>query len=106
MAHVKRKCIWRRKYHMGRIIRTANGFAPEQNHNCLDVFKANNKWCNSGTPTANGAKDTRKCLNLSGSSNYENMKEIVAEYMLLRTKQGTESTFQIRHNKVDVKMMV
>lgn len=74
----------------------------------LMSIKANNKWCISGTPIQNGAKDMVTLLEFIGFPKKiakKNMKEIVAEYMLLRTKQGTGIDLpEIRHNKVDVKM--
>lgn len=74
----------------------------------LMSIKANNKWCISGTPIQNGAKDMMTLLEFIGFTRKtvkKKMKEIVAERMLLRTKKGSGIILpSIKRKTVDVEM--
>ena len=74
----------------------------------LMSLKAHNRWCISGTPIQNGAKDMVTLLEFIGFQRKiakKRMKEIVAERMLLRTKKGTGIELPpVKREVVDIKM--
>ena len=74
----------------------------------LMSLKAHNRWCISGTPIQNGAKDMVTLLEFIGFPRKiakKRMKEIVAQRMLLRTKKGTGIELpEIKREGVDIKM--
>ena len=74
----------------------------------LMSLKAHNRWCISGTPIQNGAKDMVTLLEFIGFPRKiakKRMKEIVAHRMLLRTKKGTGIELpEIKREVVDIKM--
>ena len=74
----------------------------------LMSLKAHNRWCISGTPIQNGAKDMVTLLEFIGFPRKiakKRMKEIVAQRMLLRTKKGTGIELpEIKREVVDIKM--
>ena len=74
----------------------------------LMSLKAHNRWCISGTPIQNGAKDMVTLLEFIGFPRKiakKRMKEIVAQRMLLRTKKGTGIELPaIKREVVDIKM--
>ncbi len=74
----------------------------------LMSLKAHNRWCISGTPIQNGAKDMVTLLEFIGFPRKiakKRMKEIVAQRMLLRTKKGTGIELPpVKREVVDIKM--
>ena len=74
----------------------------------LMSLKAHNRWCISGTPIQNGAKDMVTLLEFIGFPRKiakKRMKEIVAQRMLLRTKKSTGIELPaITREVVDIKM--
>ena len=74
----------------------------------LMSLKAHNRWCISGTPIQNGAKDMVTLLEFIGFQRKiakKRMKEIVAQRMLLRTKKGTGIELPpVKREVVDIKM--
>ncbi|MAK40422.1 MAG: hypothetical protein CL993_01680 [Euryarchaeota archaeon] len=74
----------------------------------LMKLKAHNKWCITGTPIQNGAKDMSTLLEFIGFDRKiatKKMKETVEERMLLRTKKGTGIELpEINHETVEVQM--
>ena len=74
----------------------------------LMSLKAHNRWCISGTPIQNGAKDMVTLLEFIGFPRKiakKRMKEIVAQRMLLRTKKSTGIELPaIKREVVDIKM--
>ena len=74
----------------------------------LMTLKAHNRWCISGTPIQNGAKDMITLLEFIGFARKDakkRLKEIVSERMLLRTKAGTGIELPaIKRETVDIKM--
>ena len=74
----------------------------------LMKVKAHNRWCISGTPIQNGAKDMITLLEFIGFARKDakkRMKEIVGERMLLRTKAGTGIELPaIKRETVEIKM--
>lgn len=74
----------------------------------LMSLKAHNRWCISGTPIQNGAKDMVTLLEFIGFPRKiakKRMKEIVTQRMLLRTKKGTGIELPaIKREVVDIKM--
>jgi SNF2 family DNA or RNA helicase len=74
----------------------------------LMTVKAHNRWCISGTPIQNGAKDMITLLEFIGFPRKDakkRMKEIVGERMLLRTKKSTGIELPaIKRETVDIKM--
>jgi SNF2 family DNA or RNA helicase len=74
----------------------------------LMTVNAHNRWCISGTPIQNGAKDMITLLEFIGFDRKDakkRMKEIVGERMLLRTKESTGIELPtIKRETVEIKM--
>jgi len=74
----------------------------------LMTLNAHNRWCISGTPIQNGAKDMITLLEFIGFARKDakkRLKEIVGERMLLRTKASTGIELPtIKRETVDIKM--
>lgn len=74
----------------------------------LMTVKAHNRWCISGTPIQNGAKDMITLLEFIGFARKDakkRLKEIVGERMLLRTKASTGIELPaIKRETVEIKM--